>query len=90
MDLSFFWAGQSNVPEIGYLVSTTTNGTHALIIPDTNLNNAVPDGVTLTSNPGGVFSHDWTQVTVNIDNSVTNVVFALYGHLGWLTTLHRI
>ncbi|WOO41465.1 PEP-CTERM sorting domain-containing protein [Rubellicoccus peritrichatus] len=79
VDLTFFWAGQSNVPEIGYLVSTTTNGTDALIIPDTNLNNVVPGGVTLASSPGGGFSQDWTQVTVNIDNSVTNVAFALYG-----------
>ncbi|WOO41466.1 hypothetical protein [Rubellicoccus peritrichatus] len=79
VELSFFWSGQSNVNEIGYLVSTTTNGTDALIVPDTNLNNIVTGGVTLAATPGGGFSQDWTQVTIDIDDSVTNIAFALYG-----------
>ncbi|WP_269537818.1 PEP-CTERM sorting domain-containing protein [Cerasicoccus fimbriatus] len=77
--LTFYWSGQSAVEEIGYLVATTTDGNSASITPNLDILTPVSGGVTLAANEAGTFLQDWTEVTINIADNVTNVSFALYG-----------
>ncbi|WP_309384160.1 PEP-CTERM sorting domain-containing protein [Cerasicoccus frondis] len=77
--LTFYWSGQSSVEEIGYLVATTTNGSSATITPNLDILTPVSGGVTLAAAESGAFLQDWTEVTINIADNVTNVSFALYG-----------
>nr|MDA3873121.1 PEP-CTERM sorting domain-containing protein [Kiritimatiellia bacterium] len=88
--VSFYWSGEGNVTQMGYFLAGTTDGSVADFTAQTDTGSAANTStmlgtttlITSTVLPAGGsggFLQNWTEVSFDVDNSITSLSFALFG-----------
>ncbi|GHC07344.1 hypothetical protein [Cerasicoccus arenae] len=89
--VSFYWSAQGNLQELGYYLAGTTDGSVANFTPVTsssiNADQSTCHGTTqliestnLSVGGSSGYGQDWIKVSIDIDNTITSLSFALFGN----------